>query len=74
MITVEKVLDVSVKTSFFKAHREEAMIKERKELHDIKCNDTGMTLFEPFCLNEMSEIDTSISCGPLFDASKLIRV
>jgi len=50
------------------------MIKGRKELYDIKCNDTGMTLFEPFCLNEMSEIDASISCGPLFDAFKLIRV
>ena len=74
MITIEKVPDVSVKTSFFKAYREETMIKERKELHDIKCNDTGMTLFKPFCLNEMSKIDASISCGPLSDASKLIRV
>jgi len=50
------------------------MIQERKELCDIKCYDTSITLLEPPCTNEVSEIDASISGGLLSNAAKLIWV
>jgi len=33
-----------------------------------------VTLFEPFCLNEVSEVNAGINSGPLSDAFKLIRI
>ena len=50
------------------------MIQRKKELHDIKCYDTGMALLEPPCTNEVGEVNASIGCGPLSNTAKLIWV
>jgi len=33
-----------------------------------------VALFEPSCLNEVSEVNASINSEPLFDVSELIRI
>ena len=43
-------------------------------MHNIKCYDTSMTLLEPPCMNEVSEINASNGGGPLSNAAKLIWV
>jgi len=50
------------------------MIKRRKKLHDIKSNDTSMTLFELTSSNDMSKVYAGVYCRPLSDAPKLIRI
>ena len=50
------------------------MIKRRKELRNIEGNNTSMTLFKPPSLDEVSEVDAGIGCGPLPDAPKLIQI
>ena len=74
MIVVEETHDISIKTSFFKAHRQEVMIQGRKKLCDIKCYDTDMALFEPPCSNKMGEIYTYINNRLLSDVSQLIWI
>ena len=65
VITVKETHDISIKTYFLQAYREERVIQGRKELCNIKCYNTSMTLLEPPCMNEVSEIDTNISSGLL---------
>jgi len=50
------------------------VIERREKLHDIKSNDTSMTLFEPPSSNKVSEVNASICCRPLPDAPKLIQI
>ena len=50
------------------------MIERRKKLCNIKSNDTSMTLLKPASLNEISEVDTSVSYKLLSDAPKLVGI
>ena len=50
------------------------IIKRGKELHDIKSNDTSMTLPKPASSNKVSEVDASIGCRSLSDAPKLVGI
>lgn len=50
------------------------MVKRGKELHNIKSNDTSMTLLKPASLNKVSEIDPGIGYRLLSDASKLVGI
>jgi len=74
MVTVKETCNVSIETCFLQAYGEERVIQERKELRNIKCYDTSMVLLELPSLNEVSEVDASISGRLLSDAAKLIQV
>ena len=50
------------------------MIERMKELHNIKSNDTSMTLLKLTSLNEVSEVDASVGCRLLSNAPKLVRI
>ena len=72
MVTVKVTCNVSVETCFLQAYEEERVIQEREELRNIKCYDTSMALLELPSLNEVSEVDASISSRLLSNATKLI--
>ena len=44
------------------------MIERRKKLCNIKSNNTSITLLKPASLNEISEVDTSVSYRLLSNA------
>jgi len=50
------------------------VIQRKEKLSDVKCDDIGVILLEPPCLNEVCEIDTSINGGPLSNTSELIGI
>jgi len=50
------------------------IIKRRKELHNIKSNDTSMILLKLASSNEVSEVDASVGYRSLSDAPKLVRI
>ena len=68
MVAVKKAYNVSVKSSFLQASKEELMIERGKELGNIKCYNTSMALSEPPCTNEVSKVYSCISSGSLSDA------
>ena len=74
MIAVKEAYNISVKSSFLQADREELVIERGKELGNIKCYDTGMALSEPPCTNNMGKVYSHVDGGSLSDASQLIRV
>jgi len=50
------------------------MVKERKELSNIKGKNAHVALSEPASPNKMGEVYSRICCGSLPDTAKLMRV
>jgi len=50
------------------------MIERRKELCNVKCNNTGLEAFGPARVNQISEKEASIFSGPLSNTTKLVRI
>ena len=74
MVAIEETHDISIKTSFLKAHRQEIMIQKREELCNIKYYDAGMALFKPSYSNKIGEVYTCINSGLLPDTFQLIQI
>ena len=74
MVVIEKAYNISVKSSFLQASREELIVKREEELGDVKCYNAGMALLELPYMNKVSKVYFYISSGSLSDVSQLIRV